>query len=166
MTFTDWNVGWIFEVCHPGQWLKMQGHFFLQHLHRRTKLSSLLLARAETACLSYQCYVKEARGIYSLPSIKSAKSRSSLPLTSRWRWQLQSLMHSFLMEYHKSGFRAAKVKAAILVEEMAAFPESPEAPPGWLQSQSFRSVKNWHNEICKGDRQWLNPPERLLSTCS
>lgn len=75
----------------------------------------------QDTCLSHQRVRDQTDILFSINQVSKARQSTSFDINAVVT--VVELMHSFLMEYHKSRFNAAKIMAAVLTGEVSSLPE-------------------------------------------
>lgn len=92
---------------------------------RKKKLSSAIASGVQDTCLSHQRESNQTDILFSINQVSKARQSTSFDINAVVT--VVELMHSFLMEYHKSRFNAAKIMAAVLTGEVSSLPAFPWA---------------------------------------
>ena len=91
----------------------------------RKKWSFAIASGIQDTCLSHQRESDQTDILFSINQV--SKARQSISFDINAVVTVVELMHSFLMEYHKSQFNAAKIMAAVLTGEVSSLPAFPWA---------------------------------------
>lgn len=89
------------------------------------KMSSAIASGVQDTCLSHQRESNQTDILFSINQVSKARQSTSFDINAVVT--VVELMHSFLMEYHKSRFNAAKIMAAALTGEVSSLPAFPWA---------------------------------------
>lgn len=89
------------------------------------KWSFAIASGIQDTCLSHQRESDQTDILFSINQVSKARQSTSFDINAVVT--VVELMHSFLMEYHKSRFNAAKIMAAVLPGEVSSLPAFPWA---------------------------------------